>query len=140
MIFSYLLNMQSHPSWVCGLKLNLLWHNIIETEVTPFVGVWIETADICTCRNCTRVTPFVGVWIETAFRDIAAGKYTSHPSWVCGLKLWCADGARPFAESHPSWVCGLKLTMEMLTFCLFVSHPSWVCGLKQGVVHGPVCS
>lgn len=22
MIFSYLLNMQSHPSWVCGLKLN----------------------------------------------------------------------------------------------------------------------
>ena len=22
MIFSYLLNMQSHPSWVCGLKLS----------------------------------------------------------------------------------------------------------------------
>ena len=22
MIFSYLLNMQSHPSWVCGLKQN----------------------------------------------------------------------------------------------------------------------
>ena len=22
MIFSYLLNMQSHPSWVCGLKLD----------------------------------------------------------------------------------------------------------------------
>ena len=22
MIFSYLLNMQSHPSWVCGLKLH----------------------------------------------------------------------------------------------------------------------
>ena len=65
MIFSYLLNMQSHPSWVCGLKpigldntdatymshpswvcglklLNFLWHNIVKT-VTPFVGVWIET-------------------------------------------------------------------------------------------------
>ena len=24
MIFSYLLNMQSHPSWVCGLKLVLM--------------------------------------------------------------------------------------------------------------------
>ena len=24
MIFSYLLNMQSHPSWVCGLKLVLV--------------------------------------------------------------------------------------------------------------------
>ena len=23
MIFSYLLNMQSHPSWVCGLKLQV---------------------------------------------------------------------------------------------------------------------
>ena len=33
------------------------------------------------------VTPFVGVWIETS----KAAKYqlqaTSHPSWVCGLKL-----------------------------------------------------
>ena len=24
MIFSYLLNMQSHPSWVCGLKQKVL--------------------------------------------------------------------------------------------------------------------
>ena len=24
MIFSYLLNMQSHPSWVCGLKQSLI--------------------------------------------------------------------------------------------------------------------
>ena len=24
MIFSYLLNMQSHPSWVCGLKHSIL--------------------------------------------------------------------------------------------------------------------
>ena len=27
MIFSYLLNMQSHPSWVCGLKL--AYHKIV---------------------------------------------------------------------------------------------------------------
>ena len=33
---------KSHPSWVCGLKLNLLWHNVVKTK--------------------------------------------SHPSWVCGLK------------------------------------------------------
>ena len=34
-------------------------------NVTPFVGVWIETE----CRNLRYedidVTPFVGVWIET---------------------------------------------------------------------------
>ena len=87
MIFSYLLNMQSHPSWVCGLKppkfasfepfkrshpswvcglkhsllpkqsvppsshpswvcgLKQLIHQVIQViqQVTPFVGVWIET-------------------------------------------------------------------------------------------------
>ena len=28
MIFSYLLNMQSHPSWVCGLKPYYQHHEI----------------------------------------------------------------------------------------------------------------
>ena len=43
MIFSYLLNMQSHPSWVCGLKHKVGLISIRFTKVTPFVGVWIET-------------------------------------------------------------------------------------------------
>ena len=43
MIFSYLLNMQSHPSWVCGLKHAAPPHILEEHKVTPFVGVWIET-------------------------------------------------------------------------------------------------
>ena len=43
MIFSYLLNMQSHPSWVCGLKHGAKIKRIFEMTVTPFVGVWIET-------------------------------------------------------------------------------------------------
>lgn len=30
MIFSYLLNMQSHPSWVCGLKPVLFWIQEVE--------------------------------------------------------------------------------------------------------------
>ena len=43
MIFSYLLNMQSHPSWVCGLK-HITVQSIEQMRVvTPFVGVWIET-------------------------------------------------------------------------------------------------
>ena len=44
MIFSYLLNMQSHPSWVCGLKPNRVIKKYNRRTVTPFVGVWIETA------------------------------------------------------------------------------------------------
>ena len=43
MIFSYLLNMQSHPSWVCGLKHLCGKEKCNENRVTPFVGVWIET-------------------------------------------------------------------------------------------------
>ena len=33
----------SHPSWVCGLKLKIVQFIERLTEVTPFVGVWIET-------------------------------------------------------------------------------------------------
>ena len=86
MIFSYLLNMQSHPSWVCGLKhyLVVFLEIIIPSHpswvcglkqneykamgfatVTPFVGVWIETASGSPTPPPSGVTPFVGVWIET---------------------------------------------------------------------------
>ena len=33
--------------------------------VTPFVGVWIETASYWFSAAASAVTPFVGVWIET---------------------------------------------------------------------------
>ena len=46
MIFSYLLNMQSHPSWVCGLKQFHGRGTVLIQDVTPFVGVWIETREI----------------------------------------------------------------------------------------------
>ena len=65
MIFSYLLNMQSHPSWVCGLKR--------------------EPLHVLGC--CSQVTPFVGVWIETCLLAAVCLVCRSHPSWVCGLKL-----------------------------------------------------
>ena len=71
----------------------------IQIQVTPFVGVWIETQ----IRNhyCTSdfVTPFVGVWIETAVL----------PEWI------------RIPESHPSWVCGLKQTQDQF-ICEVSSH------------------
>ena len=58
--------MRSHPSWVCGLKLNDLIHFIERIIwVTPFVGVWIETLMRSRYVGVLTVTPFVGVWIET---------------------------------------------------------------------------
>ena len=34
---------ESHPSWVCGLKQNEFTDRTMEDNVTPLVGVWIET-------------------------------------------------------------------------------------------------
>ena len=46
----------SHPAWVCGLKQFLqLLHGEIE-QVTPCVGVWIETAFSCLMTPCSGHT------------------------------------------------------------------------------------
>ena len=65
LIYNMLLDIESHPAWVCGLKraMKLMWKN--NTRVTPCVGVWIETSS-------TKEQPF---------------SKKSHPAWVCGLKL-----------------------------------------------------
>ena len=55
----------SHPSWVCGLKQKSQENVNRSIEVTPFVGVWIETLEISEGKLTRQVTPFVGVWIET---------------------------------------------------------------------------
>ena len=56
---------RSHPSWVCGLKQRLLVSCFLPCNVTPFVGVWIETSAPRIPHRAHKVTPFVGVWIET---------------------------------------------------------------------------
>ena len=64
MIFSYLLNMQSHPSWVCGLKLRNL------TLILP------------ACKS----HPSWVCGLKHRPRQSIAVVSLSHPSWVCGLK------------------------------------------------------
>ena len=63
LIYNMLLDIESHPAWVCGLKHN--YAGMIDLPcVTPCVGVWIETFGSWGCR----------------------GLAVSHPAWVCGLK------------------------------------------------------
>ena len=65
MIFSYLQNMQSHPSWVCGLKLALGAVSIFQDASHPS---WVCGLKLMYGTNTIEhktVTPFVGVWIET---------------------------------------------------------------------------
>ncbi len=43
LIYNMLLDIESHPTWVCGLKLILSCRMMSVSLVTPYVGVWIET-------------------------------------------------------------------------------------------------
>ena len=66
---------------------SLVFWKSLNSFVTPFVGVWIETLFHFLPLNRDAVTPFVGVWIETVLRLRNVQTSPSHPSWVCGLKL-----------------------------------------------------
>ena len=57
---------KSHPAWVCGLKQYIQNYLTKIGYVTPCVGVWIETTTMRTYFAQVEVTPCVGVWIETS--------------------------------------------------------------------------
>ena len=59
LIYNMLLDIESHPTWVCGLKL-----------FTPQ-----ETGEVI------FVTPYVGVWIETLITCFTSASIKSHPAW-----------------------------------------------------------
>ena len=65
LIYNMLLDIESHPAWVCGLKPYSGRKSCPHSEVTPCVGVWIETKDGRLAPVVEIVTPCVGVWIET---------------------------------------------------------------------------
>ena len=48
LIYNMLLDIESHPAWVCGLKLKIKSRDSLHTKVTPCVGVWIETGHTIT--------------------------------------------------------------------------------------------
>ena len=64
LIYNMLLDIESHPAWVCGLKHGSNKYSCT-SSVTPCVGVWIETSKPSDNCRFSAVTPCVGVWIET---------------------------------------------------------------------------
>ena len=78
--------MQSHPTWVRGLK------HIAESTITLK----------------TKVAPYVGAWIETIKAVKNTATIMSHPTWVRGLKLLQLHLRLVCLVSHPTWVRGLK--------------------------------
>ena len=65
LIFSHLLNMLSHPTWVRGLKQNMQSSTILNYASHP---TWV--------RGLKRSLSFALVFVPS-----------SHPTWVRGLKL-----------------------------------------------------
>ena len=85
LIYNMLLDIESHPTWVCGLKQVSLNEVNSEFMVTPYVGVWIETTITSSFAASTIVTPYVGVWIET----MEASSYTK--AIMCHTLRGCVD-------------------------------------------------
>ena len=65
LIFSLLLNMQSHPTWVRGLKLRSSRSIRLQHKVAPYMGAWIETLEHRKDKKGHIVAPYMGAWIET---------------------------------------------------------------------------
>ena len=125
-----MLSNKSHPAWVCGLKPRSGNINISFCTSHPAWVCGLKLSEHTLYSGMTQVTPCVGVWIET-FR-IASNRSlsSSHPAWVCGLKPVIRLSAFTHPKSHPAWVCGLKQAIAKSRYFALESHPAWVCGLK----------
>ena len=71
---------------VCGLKQFSDGVYIINKNVAPRAGVWIETKYKSYVTYPLVVAPRAGVWIETSRSFIVDRRCRSHPVRVCGLK------------------------------------------------------
>ena len=94
------------------------------SDVTPCMGVWIETIPWLHSSSGVRVTPCMGVWIETIGQNVINEINASHPVWVCGLKLYLCKRVFKLALSHPVWVCGLK---QVVLVCQLIASEVTPC-------------
>ena len=107
LIYNMLLDIESHPTWVCGLK-HVDLSGIDSALASHPTWVCGLKPPALSSLIIHKVTPYVGVWIETSL---------PRPD-------------QPLIPSHPTWVCGLKPSGSRRHVCNRVSHPTWVCGLK----------
>ena len=90
---------ESHPAWVCGLKLTLaITDDPFFCHTLRGCVDWNEKSYFIK-YSLHIVTPCVGVWIETMKYLKLTGMCLSHPAWVCGLKH-VKHACKPFYNSH----------------------------------------
>ena len=81
LIYNMLLDIESHPAWVCGLKPLSRVCRIRSRQSHPawVCGLKLRRLNL---RTFTKVTPCVGVWIETPrYQTLAI--YYSHTLRGC---------------------------------------------------------
>ena len=80
----------------------------MNTAVTPYVGVWIETLTRAACIMKRNVTPYVGVWIETVHADAMLWPEAVTPYVGVWIETYILSALRNRPASLPTWECGLK--------------------------------
>ena len=86
LIYNMLLDIESHPAWVCGLKLSRLLVVLALSMSHPAWVCGLKQWNVVLSEAEEAVTPCVGVWIETESERRNTPLSESHPAWVCGLK------------------------------------------------------
>ena len=69
-------------------------------NVTPHVGVWIETRPYCLLFRSSSVTPHVGVWIETHTPMLVALVFVVTPHVGVWIETWRRYTLEATIESH----------------------------------------
>ena len=78
--------MQSLLMWECGLKHSLYGLKGTNREVTPYVGVWIETSISANDGNSLLSLLMWECGLKPDRIDFLAGSTASLLMWECGLK------------------------------------------------------
>ena len=76
----------SLPTWERGLKPKYGNDKLLEENVAPHMGAWIETLYKLAGTEDTNVAPHMGAWIETAQMERLVSAGLSLPTWERGLK------------------------------------------------------
>ena len=93
--------------WECGLKLSINQLRLLK-QVTPYVGVWIETL----------ITSSILLLLRSLLM------------WECGLKRHEASTINRQTKSLLMWECGLKQHRTCRNKAVLSSLLMWECGLK----------
>ena len=113
LIYNMLLDIGSHPAWVCGLKLIHIFINYTLSGSHP---AWV-----------CGLKPMLD-WNLT-------GQAPSHPAWVCGLKHGQIRPSTCGSQCHTLRGCVDWNIYHLTTITTAKwSHPAWVCGLKLVIV------